>query len=131
MVIPAADHPCTVVLADDDDGFAAALTALLLTEPRITVLGRASNGLQAVQMVQQLEPDVVLMDLQMPVTDGVEATALIRARGLSPCVIVVSGAPAASVGAALNAGADAVVAKGQVAEELVGAILSAGLSTPV
>jgi DNA-binding NarL/FixJ family response regulator len=130
MVITA-DHPCTVVLADDDDGFVAALTELLLTEPRIAVLGRASNGLQAVEMVQQLQPDVVLMDLQMPVTDGVAATAAIRAHGLSTFVIVVSGAPAACVGAALEAGANAVVAKGHVAEELVNAILGAGLSTPV
>jgi DNA-binding NarL/FixJ family response regulator len=127
----ALDNACTVVLADDDDGFAMALAELLRTEPRICVLGRASDGLEAVQLVQRLRPDVVLMDLQMPVTDGIEATAAIRARGLPTCVIVVSGTRGASVGAALAAGASAYVHKARVAEDLIAAVLNAGLNTPV
>jgi DNA-binding NarL/FixJ family response regulator len=125
------DHACTVVLADDDDGFAMALTELLRTEPRISVVGRASDGLQAVHLVQRLRPDVVLMDLQMPVTDGIEATAAICARGLPTRVIVVSGTRGASVGAALAAGASAYVHKARVAEDLIAAVLGAGLNTPV
>jgi CheY-like chemotaxis protein len=122
---------CTVVLADDDDGFAASLAALLGTEPRIVVLGRASDGCEAVQMVQRLRPDVVLMDIQMPVTNGVEATAAIRARGIATWVIVVSGTRGAWIAEALAAGANAYVAKARVAEDLVTAILNAGLNTPV
>jgi two-component system response regulator DesR len=125
------DSRRTVVVADDDDGFVAALTELLRLEPRISILGRASDGLEAVQLVQRLRPDVILMDLQMPGTGGVEATAAIRARGLTTCVIVVSGTRGASVGAALDAGADGYVPKGRVAEDLVGTILGAGLNTPV
>ncbi len=101
------DSGCTVVLADDDDAFVTALTELLGTEPRITVLARASDGFEAVQLVQRLRPDIVLMDLQMPGTDGVAATAAIRERGLSTWVIVVSGTLSVSVGAALEAGATA------------------------
>jgi two-component system response regulator DesR len=122
---------CTVVLADDDDAFVTALTELLGTEPRITVLARASDGFEAVQLVQRLRPDIVLMDLQMPGTDGVEATAAIRERGLSTWVIVVSGTLSVSVGAALEAGANDFVPKTRVAEDLIDAVLRAGANTPV
>ena len=119
------DSGCTVVLADDDDAFVTALTELLGTEPRITVLARASDGLEAVQLVQRLRPDIVLMDLQMPGTDGVAATAAIRERGLSTWVIVVSGTLSVSVGAALEAGANDFVPKMRVAEDLIDAVLAA------
>jgi len=125
------DSGCTVVLADDDDAFVTALTELLGTEPRITVLARASDGFEAVQLVQRLRPDIVLMDLQMPGTNGVEATAAIRERGLSTWVIVVSGTLSVSVGAALEAGANDFVPKMRVAEDLIDAVLGAGANPPV
>jgi DNA-binding NarL/FixJ family response regulator len=66
-----------VVLADDQALLRAGLRALLDAEPDITVLGEASDGGEALALVRDLHPDVVLMDIRMPGTDGLEATRLI------------------------------------------------------
>ena len=68
-----------VVLADDQALLRAGLRALLDAEPDITVLAEASDGREAVDLVRDLHPDVVLMDIRMPGTDGLEATRLIAA----------------------------------------------------
>ena len=68
-----------VVLADDQALLRAGLRALLDAEPDITVLGEASDGQEAVDLVRDRHPDVVLMDIRMPGTDGLEATRLIAA----------------------------------------------------
>ena len=68
-----------VVLADDQVLLRAGLRALLDAEPDITVLGEASDGREALTIVRDLHPDVVLMDIRMPGTDGLEATRLIAA----------------------------------------------------
>ena len=68
-----------VVLADDQALLRAGLRALLDNEPDITVLGEASDGGEALALVRDLHPDVVLMDIRMPGTDGLEATRLIVA----------------------------------------------------
>ena len=68
-----------VVLADDQALLRAGLRALLDAEPDITVLGEASDGREALDLVRDLHPDVVLMDIRMPGTDGLEATRLIAA----------------------------------------------------
>jgi DNA-binding NarL/FixJ family response regulator len=68
-----------VVLADDQALLRAGLRALLDNEPDITVLGEAGDGQAAVDLVRDLHPDVVLMDIRMPGTDGLEATRRIAA----------------------------------------------------
>jgi DNA-binding NarL/FixJ family response regulator len=68
-----------VVLADDQALLRAGLRALLDNEPDITVLGEASDGGEALALVRDLHPDVVLMDIRMPGTDGLQATRLIVA----------------------------------------------------
>ena len=68
-----------VVLADDQALLRAGVRALLDAEPDITVLGEASDGAEALGLVRDLHPDVVLMDIRMPGTDGLEATRLIAA----------------------------------------------------
>ena len=68
-----------VVLADDQVLLRAGLRALLVAEPDITVLGEASDGQEALALVRALHPDVVLMDIRMPGTDGLTATRLIAA----------------------------------------------------
>ena len=66
-----------ILLADDQPLVRAGLSMLIEKEPDMTVVGDASNGLQAVELVRTLKPDIVVMDVQMPEMDGVEATRLI------------------------------------------------------
>ena len=69
----------SVVIADDQTLFRSGLAALLDKDPRVMVVGQAANGEEAVRMVDELKPDLVLMDLKMPGMEGVEATRLIHA----------------------------------------------------
>jgi DNA-binding NarL/FixJ family response regulator len=64
----------TILLADDQELVRAGLRMILSAEPDLTVVGEASDGSQAVDLAHRLEPDVVLMDIRMPVLDGIEAT---------------------------------------------------------
>ena len=68
----------SVIIADDQTLFRSGLAALLDKDSRVNVVGQAANGEEAVRMVGELKPNVVLMDLKMPVMEGVEATRLIR-----------------------------------------------------
>ncbi len=67
-----------VVIADDHQVVLDGFMARLQMEPEIEVIGTASNGLEAVERVKQLKPDVVLMDVSMPIMNGIEATNMIR-----------------------------------------------------
>jgi DNA-binding NarL/FixJ family response regulator len=79
--------PIRVLVADDHDLFAETLVALLAGDDRIEIVGRAVNGAEAVRLADTHRPDVVLMDVHMPVVDGVEATFTLRTA--SPAVRVV------------------------------------------
>ncbi|WP_159738463.1 response regulator [Vibrio atypicus] len=67
-----------VVIADDHQVVLDGFMARLQMEPEIEVIGTASNGLEAVEVAKRLMPDVVLMDVSMPIMNGIEATSLIR-----------------------------------------------------
>ena len=69
-----------MLVVDDHSMVRAGLQQLLASAPDIEVVGLAGNGAEAVELAEQLRPDVVLMDLQMPVKDGVAATAALRER---------------------------------------------------
>ena len=116
--------PLRVLIADDHRLFAEALEAILGTDERIEVVGQASDGGQAVELARKLGPDVVLMDVSMPVLDGFEATREIRAESDDVHVLMLTGSNSrADVDRARKAGAAGYVTKDRIAAELVEAIL--------
>jgi two-component system, NarL family, nitrate/nitrite response regulator NarL len=113
-----------VLIVDDHRLFAEALEAILAAESRIEIVGRARNGAEALEMVLDLNPDIVLMDISMPVMDGVEATRRIRDARPDACVLMLTGSNAvADVDRSRDAGAAGYVTKDRIASELVDAIV--------
>jgi DNA-binding NarL/FixJ family response regulator len=118
--------PIRVLIADDDPLFLEALEAILGIEAQIEVAGRANDGGEAIRLARELEPDVVLMDLSMPVVDGFEASRRIRAKTPTTAVIVLTGSSnAEDVEKAYDAGAAGYVTKDRIAKDLVRAVLAA------
>jgi DNA-binding NarL/FixJ family response regulator len=117
-------NPIRVLIADDHRLFAEALEAILAGESSIEVVGRARNGSEALELALELEPDVVLMDISMPVMDGVEATRRIREARPDACVLMLTGSSAtADVDRSRDAGAAGYVTKDRIASQLVDAIV--------
>jgi DNA-binding NarL/FixJ family response regulator len=113
-----------VLIADDHRLFAEALEAILATDERIEVVGQASDGEQAVELARRLGPDVVLMDVSMPVLDGFEATREIRAAGEGIRVLMLTGSNSRDdVDRSREAGASGYVTKDRIASELVATIV--------
>jgi DNA-binding NarL/FixJ family response regulator len=113
----------TVVVADDQALVRGGLCTILDNEPDITVVGEAADGVGACELVRRLEPDVVLMDVRMPVLDGIVATRRIVGSGTSTRVLVLTTFDLDSyVHAALRAGASGFVLKDMPREELVRAV---------
>jgi DNA-binding NarL/FixJ family response regulator len=79
-----------IVVADDHEVVRAGFAALLDTQPDFTVVGTASDGAEAVKISRELRPDVVLMDVRMPGTDGIEATRQLTAGADGPHVIILT-----------------------------------------
>jgi DNA-binding NarL/FixJ family response regulator len=118
--------PVRVVIVDDNELFCSALLAILEPEPDVVVLGVAAHGDEALRLTRELRPDVVLMDLSMPVLDGFAATELVRAEVPETKVIVLTGsADQADVERARAAGAAGYVTKERIAAELVQAVRTA------
>lgn len=123
---PSAANGRTVLIADDHDLFAESLSAFLSTEDRISVVGRAANGEEAARLCAELRPDIVLMDISMPVLNGFEAAKLIRAETPGTRVLFLTGsASPADVAQARAAGGIGYVTKDKLATELVDAIKAA------
>lgn len=115
--------PIRILLADDHAIVRKGLRALLVTEPGLEVVAEAENGQQAIAEARRLSPDVVLMDLVMPGTDGLEATRHIRAEQPEVRILVLTSfATDDKVFPALKAGALGYLLKDSGPEELVQAI---------
>ena len=115
-----------VLLADDQTLFREGLRTLLSTRAEVEVVGEASNGQEAIALVESLKPHVVLMDLQMPVMDGVQATAHLRQRAPDvPVLVLTTFDDDASLFGALRAGAAGYLLKDVSSETLMAAITAA------
>jgi two-component system, NarL family, response regulator DesR len=116
---PRSGRAVRVLIADDQRLFAESLMTVLSEDQRVEVVGIAANGKDAVKLVSELEPDVILMDLKMPVMDGLEATRRIRETGVSVHILLLTGTET-PIGAqdAIDAGANAFLRKERSVEEL-------------
>jgi DNA-binding NarL/FixJ family response regulator len=113
---------CRVLIADDNVRARLGLRVLLGLRPEIEVVGEAADGLEAVDMVRDRRPDVALMDVRMPLLDGLEAAQQMKAHWPQIRIILTS-MVASHRAQALAAGADRFLLKGSPTEELLAAIL--------
>jgi DNA-binding NarL/FixJ family response regulator len=124
-----------VLIADDDALFAASLMSVLGEDDRVDIVGVAANGEEAVKLANELRPDVILMDLRMPVMDGLEATRRIRETHPSTQILLLTGTDAPIEADVAAAGATAFLRKESGVEEIRQvffevASLAAALGTP-
>ena len=116
-----------VLVVDDHPVVRSGLVGLLAAEPDLEVVGEAGDGVQAVALAAELAPDVVLMDLRMPVLDGVGATtAILGAGGRAPRVVVLTTYETdADILRAVEAGATGYLLKDTPRDELVAGVRAA------
>jgi two-component system, NarL family, nitrate/nitrite response regulator NarL len=120
-----------VLIADDHDLFAESVQAFLGMESRINVVGRATNGVEAMELAAATKPDVVLMDISMPVMDGFTAAERIREDLPNTCILFLTGSNSpADVARARASGGSGYVTKDRIASELVQAIFEAAPPYP-
>jgi CheY-like chemotaxis protein len=111
--------PFRILVAEDDESFLAAITLLLEGDDRFVVAGRARNGREAVALADEVAPDAVVLDIEMPVLDGVEAARRVRAAAPDLPIVAVSGHDYEErVLEIRQAGADDYVRKARLADEL-------------
>jgi DNA-binding NarL/FixJ family response regulator len=117
-------HPrrIAVLIADDQRLVRTGFRVILASEPDIDVVGEAADGIEAIQLVRETEPDVVLMDIRMPRLDGLEATRRVLAHSSSRVVILTTFDSDDYVYEALRAGASGFLLKDAPADQLLAAI---------
>ena len=116
-------RPLTCVIADDHPAIVASVSHLLEETGRFEVVGRASDGVEALALIRQLEPDLALVDVNMPYLDGVELLRLVGEEAQGPRVVVYSGErDPGRAREAIAAGASAFVLKGVALTELMRAV---------
>jgi DNA-binding NarL/FixJ family response regulator len=109
-----------VLLADDDPLFLESLQALIDRQPELAVVATAADGVEALELADTLEPDAVVVDLHMPLLDGVSTLMRLRHDHPNLCLIVLTGDSDPKLhAAATEAGADAVLEKHEMARALV------------
>ena len=111
--------PLRILVAEDDESFLEAISLLLEQDDRFVVAGRARNGREAVALAEEVVPDAVVVDIEMPVLDGVEATRRLREAAPDLPIVAVSGHDYEErVLEIRQAGADDYVRKARLADEL-------------
>ena len=121
-----AERRIKVVLVDDDSGFVEGLRVMVDEQARLSVIGVAGDGLEAIELVDELAPEAVVIDLHMPRLDGVTAVARMRQDHPSLCLIAITGDQAPELHQAVEeAGADAVMLKHTLEDELADRIVAA------
>ena len=115
-----------ILVAEDDDDFLAALETVLEADGRFAVAGRARNGREAVEIAGRLQIDAIVMDIEMPELDGVEATRQLQEQQPDVPVIAISGTDYEErVLEIRDAGAVDYVRKSRVDEDLAAALIAA------
>jgi len=113
--MPPLDHApprLKVLIVDDDDVFAGSLATILSADPNLEVVDRAANGAQGLILAIDQQPDVVVLDVNMPILDGFAVGRLIRMQLPDVRIVIVSGAPEDEhLAAARRAGADVYLRK--------------------
>jgi DNA-binding NarL/FixJ family response regulator len=123
-VIPA---PISVLITDDEPLFVEMIQALLAAEEEIAVIATARDGRAAVRIAEELGPDVIIMDVSMPVMDGIEATKRIREHNPDANVLILTGGTTAGdIDRSRKAGAAVYLTKDRIATELVAEIRRLG-----
>jgi DNA-binding NarL/FixJ family response regulator len=116
----ASESQIRVLIADDDREFADSLRELIDQQPELLVVGAALDGLEAIEFADDLDPDAVVIDLHMPLLDGVTAAARLRRDHPNVCLIALTGDDAPELHRAVReAGADEVLLKTELVEGLI------------
>jgi CheY-like chemotaxis protein len=112
-------NPIRILVAEDDDAFLDTIALLLEQDGRFSVVGRARDGREAVELAERVSPDAVVIDIEMPVLDGVEATRRLRESRPELPIVAVSGHDYEERVLEIRlAGADDYVRKARLAAEL-------------
>jgi DNA-binding NarL/FixJ family response regulator len=126
---PPEDSRIRVLIADDDPAFLRSLEQLIDSQPELVVTGVAADGLAAIELAEGLDPDAVVLDLHMPLLDGVTAAARLRRDHPSLCLIALTGDAAPELHDAVReAGADEVLLKNELLEVLLDRLATARAS---
>ena len=117
--------PVRVLIVDDEPLFVEMVQALLQRENDIDVVGMAAHGQDAVRLAAQLDPDVIVMDVSMPVMNGIDATRAILEQNPRACVLILTGGSSiVEIDNARKAGVAGYLTKDRIASDLVAEIRS-------
>jgi DNA-binding NarL/FixJ family response regulator len=116
----------TVLIVDDSESVRASVRALFEAEPEFDVVGEAVNGLDAISKAEELSPDLIVLDLSMPIMNGLEAAESLKSTSPSTPIFILTAHGGPEVDrAARAAGVDAVFSKGDDMDEMIARARSA------